>query len=346
MQQIIREQFTSRQFDEKGQSRTIPDYTVTVQPATNHLIVRCPTEADIDAVLEVLNHVDIPPTQVKIECLVSELYADITVDRETTVLIENLLGEGVTLGGKSDNRGNLLPAFPGASLRDLAREKFGLRIGVNSPLEGHTWKTLVDILVSRGYLKILMNPTLKVMNGQTARIHSRQHVPLQQISVRGGSGDSLIESRTEYYDIVDSLEVTPYAYAGGHVRLDTQIRISAHLTPEGVRQTPIVTECTITSRESRIRLGESLVIGGMRKNEKRDVTRGTPVLKDIPFIGFLFSGRDFEERAKEVIFILTPTISTRGEPRETMIDTMRQRHSSPLTLEPDETVIGPPSAKD
>jgi len=48
------------------------------------LIVRCLTEADVDAVYEIIKAADVPPIQVKIECMVSEIYADLTVDRETT----------------------------------------------------------------------------------------------------------------------------------------------------------------------------------------------------------------------------------------------------------------------
>jgi type II secretory pathway component GspD/PulD (secretin) len=235
-----------------------------------------------------------------------------TMDRETTVLIENLFGESIRLGGKSDDGGNVLPAFPGASLRDLAREKFGLKIGVSSGQEGHRFETLVDILVSRGYLKILMNPTLQAVNGQSARIEFEQHVPLQQITIQSGGfgGETVLRTQTEYYDIIDSLEITPHVYVDGHVGLDVQVQTSAHLAAAGVKQAPIVTSNAVANEASRIRLGESLIIGGMRKSERLAVTRGVPILKDIPVLNLLFSGRDFEERAKEVIFILMLTIST------------------------------------
>ena len=104
---------------------------------------------------------------------------------------------------------------------------------------------------------------------------------------------------------------------------------------------PIVTERTVTNKENRIRHGESLVIGGIRKTEKRDVVRGVPILKDIPILGLLFSGRDFEERAKEVIFIITPTISTGGTPNQEVVDMLRERHSSPMTQALHEQVMDP-----
>ena len=142
LKKIIHEQFATKLFDKKGKETKMVDYTVTSQPHTNQLIVRCPTQQDAEAVLEVLDLVDVPPIQVKIDCLISEVYADMTFDRETTVL----------LGSKN--------------------------------------------------------------------------------------------------------------------------------TPEGVKQVPIITTKEITNKNNRIRQGESLVIGGIRKNEEYGVVRGIPILKN------------------------------------------------------------------
>ena len=127
--------------------------------------------------------------------------------------------------------------------------------------------------------------------------------------------------------------------------METSAQIAAYLTPEGIKQTPIVTERTITNKDNRIRLGESLVIGGIRKSEKRDVIRGVPILKDIPVLGWLFSGRDFEERATEVIFILTPSISTKGKPNKDMVEMLKDRHASPASRGLSETVMDPLGTK-
>ncbi len=333
MQQIVREQFASQIFNQKGQSTTIHNYTITTNPGANQLIVRAPTAADIDAVLELLDEVDVQPIQVHIDCLVSELSSSMAMDRETTLLIENLFGEKVVIGGRDDGSGGVLPAFPGASLREPAREKFGLKIGIDKPVSGHQVQALVDILVSRGYLKVLMNPTLDVLNGQTAKIESSQRIPLQQIVVQsGGFGeDVVLRTQTSYHKVIDSLEITPHVFADGSIRLDTRVRISSYLAPRGVTQSQIVTERTITNGDNRIRLGQSLIIGGIRKTEKRDVIRGVPILKDIPVLNLLFSGRDSEEQATELLFVLTPTLSTGGRPIEEMQDMIEQRHSLPMT---------------
>jgi type II secretory pathway component GspD/PulD (secretin) len=347
---IIQSQFATQIFDEKGKSTTITDYTVSSNPATNQLIVRCPTKDDIDAALQVLHEIDIPPIQVKLDCLISEIYADKTIDRETTIDISHLLGEDISLTPGARPFGSdvanllqenaLLPAFPGASLREVGRAKMGLKIGYLSTK--HNFISLVDLLESRGYLKVLMNPTLETVNGKPAVVSSSQHVPLEKITTYVPTQSQYtLETRTEYVDVVDSLKITPHVFADGYIGLETDIVLGSKLTPEGVKQLPIITKKEIENKENRIRPGESLVIGGIRKTEKRDVVRGVPFLQDLPLLGFLFSGRDFEERAVETIFILTPSISTGGIPKQEMIEEIERKHKPPVQQELGKTITDP-----
>jgi type II secretory pathway component GspD/PulD (secretin) len=336
LKQVIHEQFATLLFDKKGKEEKIPDYNVTSNPATNQLIVRCPTREDAEAVLETLNQIDVPPIQVKIDCLISEIYADFTFDRETTIAIENIFSDeniklkpGGTAYGADVQQliedDEYLAAFPGASLRELIRSRMGLKIGYSSLAREFT--VLIDLLESRGFLKILMNPTLEIVNGKKAIVKSTQHVPIDKMTMRSTQSDYL-ETKTEYEDVIDSLEITPHVFADGYIGLETSIVLGAKNTPDGVKQVPIITKKEISSEENRIRHGESLIIGGIRKTEKFGVARGVPILKDIPLIGFLFSGEDTEERAVETIFILTPTISTNGRPREEIMDEIREKHES------------------
>jgi len=339
MQEIVHKQFASKLFDKKMKETRLVDFNVSANAATNQLIARCPSRTDAEAILEFLMLADIPPIQVKIDCLISEVYADKTVDWETSLEIQDLMGESIWAGpaGKVFGAGvtplvqeTSIAAFPGGSLRELARAKMGLKVGYLS--RSHKFMAVVDTLESQGYLKILMNPTIEVVNGKTAKVLSSQMVPLTKTYLRSGNSD-LFEARQDYQDVVDSLEITPHVYADGYIGLETSILLGSKLTPEGIKQVPIITKKQITNKETRIRPGESLIIGGLRKSEKRDVVRGIPGLKDIPLLGILFSGRDFEERAVETIFILTPSISTGGKPREEMVDDVKRRHGRPTASE-------------
>ena len=333
LQGIVQSQFGSTLFDAKGKSKRVPDYTVSSIPATNQLIVRTPDREDIESVVEFLQEVDVAPIQVKIDCVISEVYADKTLDWETTLKIENLLGEGIRAApaGLAFSDGvtklvedaSVISAFPGASLRELARTRMGLKVGYLS--QNERFLGMVDLLESQGYLKILMNPSVEVVNGKTVTISSSQRVPVDKTYLHSAQSE-FFTTKTEWADVIDSLQVTPHVYLGdGSIGLETSIKLGSALTPEGIKQISIVTKKEIENKENRIRLGESLIIGGIRKSERRDVVRGLPFLKDIPLLGMLFSGRDFEERVVETVFILTPSISTGGIPRDEIMEEVERK---------------------
>ncbi len=75
LKKILHEQYATALFDKKGKGTKIVDYTISSISHTNQLFVRCPNEEDARAVLALLDEIDVAPIQVKIDCLISEIYA-------------------------------------------------------------------------------------------------------------------------------------------------------------------------------------------------------------------------------------------------------------------------------
>lgn len=203
-------------------------------------------------------------------------------------------------------------------MRSIGRSDIGLKASISR----EKFTALIDLLESRGYAKVLMRPTVEVVNGKTARIQIKERIPIHEKIL---SGNTVIDT-VKYQDIMDFLEVTPHVYSDGTIGLRTSIGISSK-SPNGVEQVPIITDLQITNEENRIRKGQSLVIGGVIKTERISVIRGVPLLKDIPGLGILFSGKDFEDRVKEILFILTPSISSNGTEYVELMEDIRQKHA-------------------
>lgn len=310
---------------ELGENTGLLGFKVSHNVSTNQLVIHCANHAEADKVEEYLAGVDVPPIQVNIDCLIIERFGDVTTDWETTLLMENLLGEGLTFGEDKFPG----PAFPGAALREERRGTFGLDFGywIDKGISGHQVRGVVDLLESRGYLKILMNPTLETINGKKATVTIRDFAPVT-MTVTGKSTEDPY-NLIEFKWVEDTLTVTPYVYSDGFIGLTTSIRVGSKSKPEGVVQTPILTERSINVAENRIKPGLSLIIGGMRKAENRSVVRGVPFFKDIPLVGILFSSKDFEEKATEIIFILTPTISSGGTSHAEMVEFISEKNAAP-----------------
>lgn len=286
------------------------DFFVNVNTSTNQLVVKLASESEAEAALVFLDEVDIPPIQIKVDCLISEIFAGVTMDYETTADITDLFGIDATI-----------KAFlPGASARSPTRSEIGMQVGITR----NDFDLLVDILVSRGYAKILMNPTLEVVNGTTARIETTERVPVVESIFSGGD----IVETIKYQEVMDYLEVTPQVYADGTIGLKTKAGIASR-TITSADQAPIITTRTIDSQENRLRKGQSLVIGGIRKTQRVSVIRGVPFLKDLPLVGVFFSSKDFEDQAKEILFILTPSISSGGQDYPATLQDIREKHAKP-----------------
>jgi len=219
------------------------------------------------AIAEVLEGVDQGKAAIRVDLLVCEIIEDVEIDHETAVEIKNLVGQEKGLS-------------PAVILKSAVRGKQVARDKLES---------LVELLCSKGYLKILMNSTIEVVDGKTGKVRSSYKEPTGK-------------------EIIDSFEVTPRILDDGYISLETNGVIGRGTLRQGEEETAVETGLRISNKENRIRNGESLIIGGVTKTEKRDVVRGVPLLKDIPLIGGLFSSRDFEERTTEVLVIVTASI--------------------------------------
>jgi type IV pilus assembly protein PilQ len=54
--------------------------------------------------------------------------------------------------------------------------------------------------------------------------------------------------------------------------------------------------------------GDTIVLGGVFREENTDVTSKTPILGDLPYIGRLFKRTEQDTTKTELLIFITPTI--------------------------------------
>jgi hypothetical protein len=160
------------------------------------------------AIAEVFEIIDQGKAAVRVDLLVCEVKVDEEIDRDTAVEIINIVGQEKSLS-------------PVKVLKKAVRRK---------QVAKDKLETLVNLLSSKGYLKILMNPTLEVLDGKTAKIRSSQ---------RGADGK----------EIVDSFEIKPQILDEGYI----------NVAMKGVFQNRKISDI-----RKRIRDGHSFVSGSVR----------------------------------------------------------------------------------
>ena len=174
---------------------------------------------------------------VKVDLSVVEVPFDSKMDRETTVEIKNLIGGKIAI-----------PDSPAAA--DLLRKAAEATVAVKDESAGdkrmtqEQFDTLVDMLVSRGYVKILINPTLEVVDGQMATIMTND----------------------------DSIEITPSIQKDGNLDLQANITLSMESEVREEERTPIVSKRAISTR-IRMGSGQSWIVEGMKDAEKSSGTQ-------------------------------------------------------------------------
>ncbi len=157
--------------------------------------------------------------------------------------------------------------------------------------------------------KILSNPKILVTNNEEAKIHIGDTVPYI-ISTTSGTGDNAITSEdVRFIDVGLKLNVTPTINDEGLVTMRLRPEIS---TIVGVVESqgggiPQVNKTEVETTVM-VRDGHSIVLGGLKKDDRVHSRKGFPGLMDVPVMGHLF-GRTSDEYAQtEIVIFLTPHI--------------------------------------
>jgi type II secretory pathway component GspD/PulD (secretin)/beta-lactamase regulating signal transducer with metallopeptidase domain len=214
---------------------------------------------------------------VRINFFVVEVYHDSKIDTEALAGAEKLLGNKISPRERKIDV--IMRAATEAMIasKDESNEK--------NRLTQDQYKAFIEMLASKGYIKILMNPTIETLNGKTATIRSAQHVPLQQ--------KTKASPEIEYVDVVDLIEITPSVLEDGNIILDIEADLGSRNIPVSKEQTITVSSRQLSSKVC-VSPGESVIIGGFVENH--------PAHRE--------NINNNEKQAKELLLIITPTIIT------------------------------------
>jgi general secretion pathway protein D len=159
---------------------------------------------------------------------------------------------------------------------------------------------------SRGDVEIVSRPVLLASNNQEARFLVGSQRPFVQVSRSLPTDSPQRDQVIQYRDVGTKLTVRPTINQDGYVSLLIQQEIN-QATSEVQFDAPV-----ISTREAvtqvLVRNGQTIMIGGLRDQQK-DVTRGgVPILSGLPLVGGLFGRADRKNSQTELYLFLTPRI--------------------------------------
>jgi general secretion pathway protein D len=241
------------------------------------------------AVAELIKQLDVLLPQVLIEAQIIE----VTLDDDSVFGVEWMWEQSTTLNDKTYQQ-------EGTTDFGLADEVFGLKYGILSS----KLNAMLHALTKDTKVNILSTPRIMTKNNQEAIINVGQAVPFlvstQEIATGG------ILTSTDFRDVGVILTVTPRINRSGTVSLDVNQQINS-LVEFTLFDAPI-----ISTREASafvtIKDKQTMVIGGMIKDDKTETVHKIPILGDIPLLGRLFRRTDSRIEKTELMVFITPHV--------------------------------------
>lgn len=316
-QQLNRRPSTPRTTPQRGNATassteeviSIFDMPVTVYEDTrrNQLVVRAApkTYAMLQAIL---NHLDAPPMQVLITMTAVEVNLTDDLQYGFEYAAEAAFGKRTGTVGAGNALSAAVPAFiPGTSgITALLQEA-----GVANEF------AFAQAVAGKANTRILFCPQILSMNGEEAQINVGREIPVQ---IGTSTTDGTVQDNIEYRDTGTILTVTPQISSDKRVTLQVEVELSSlsEDVVEGI-ESPIINENLVRTRFV-VDNNETILIGGIISKTKSDTSSGVPILKDIPLIGFLFSGiTDNSSKQELVIFVKATVIETKSDYEKAML---------------------------
>jgi len=299
--------------------------SVVVDKRTNTLIIQ-DTQARLNDIGDLIEQLDIPVQQVLIEARV--VVASNDVSKEFGVRWGGLGYDGSQLANEGetsmfsgrltslrqlhyanidrDDDGSLgeIEEFNVDTNNDLivdlgveSSEASRFAVGFTSLASG-----LIELELSavgaEGHGELVATPKVLTADQQPAVIAAGQRVPYETATSSGATA-------VEFIDAELRLEVTPHITPDGNIIMTLKVFNDA--ISGFVADTPVV-DTNRVETSVLVSDGETVVLGGIFQQEKRNSVAKTPFLGDLPWIGKLFSRTTKVDDKQELLIFITPRL--------------------------------------
>jgi pilus assembly protein CpaC len=177
-------------------------------------------------------------------------------------------------------------------------------------VNGGDFDALIQALREQKLVKSLAEPVVVATHGRPARFNVGGKVPY---IVPSGNGSVTIQYE-EYGTAVDFL---PFIIGPGRIRLEVRPEVSEPDPTNGISADGIdVTAFTNRYVETAVELqaGQTFAIAGLLQTRTEAITRATPFLGELPYIGALFRRVREERNDIELLITVTPELVAAMDP--------------------------------
>lgn len=305
--------------------------SLSANPGTSNIIVT-DIESKIDAMNTFIEEIDRVTPQIMVEARIYDISSkdsmDLGVEWQMGTNTGYLLDDDVFINGAplTDNIGNIAeglnstPAVAGVFSGNVGKTsgtdgllRFGL-VNDNVRLDAVIRAQKEDVRA-----KLLANPRILVLDNEQAEIKIVEEIPYQELTESSAGGQI---GTTEFRDVGVELRVTPHLTRDGLIRMILNPKFSIRTgdvviagTNNASPQPIVASRETITT--TLIRDGQTVVIGGLKKQDVSHQTNKVPLLGDLPLLGALFRSQGEAIINSELVIFITPHLITEPALTET-----------------------------
>ena len=169
---------------------------------------------------------------------------------------------------------------------------------ITTSLFDNNLKLAVSSLMGDASTEVLASPQVSTLDNTEAQVFMGDKVSIRVIDDSGEPPTQLVETGIK-------LTVTPHVSGDNRILLDLHPENNSYdYDSKG--------EIVISTQEAKTKVvvadGETVIIGGLTRNETQESESGIPFLKDIPFFGHLFKYTRHSVVKKDLVIFVTPRI--------------------------------------
>ncbi|MEN8259783.1 MAG: type II secretion system secretin GspD, partial [Pseudomonadota bacterium] len=295
-----------------------------IADAVNNTLIIVATAQEFEQIMAVVKQLDVMPLQVLIDAAIVE------------VTLRDQLQYGVQWSVESGSLRAILSRVASGEITE-----FGPTTGFSLAFTGADIRAVLNALAADSKLNVISTPSLMVLNNQEASINVGDSVPIatsQSTNTSSAtviSGDdtetgvpttgAIVTNNIQMIDTGVILKVKPRVNAGGLVimEIDQQANQAVETTTSGL-DTPTIQQRKINSSIA-IQSGETIVLGGLIREQNQRSRDGVPFLSRLPLIGPLFGNTNKVMDRTELIVLITPRVVENGNDARKITNEFRRK---------------------
>jgi general secretion pathway protein D len=287
---------------------------ISAQKSSNQLLVRT-RPAQWKEIEAAIKRLDNAPLQVQIETRILEVKLTGELDQGVQWYLGRLAGNSTstTVANTAGSQGALGGGGAGLGATDSLFYSF---VSTNLQVAIHALET-------NGRTQVLSAPSLVVMNNENAQIQVGDNIPISQTTVNTGVSNTTLSS-VEYLQTGVILNVVPRINPGGLVYMDIQQQVSDADGTVTVNGNPRISTRSVSTQVAA-QSGQTVLLGGLIKQDNSDSVSAVPYLGRVPGLGWLFGNRSRSKDRTELLVLITPRVINSSSQARQVTDDYRQQ---------------------